>query len=113
MGCEVRRLASKLPTRSKGMLDEQRAAFQASVTSTDDAQACAEPNEKAVETHRVDTEQTNPQAQWQHVELPYARLAAMIQEFEASADDPDPKRRGVKLAGGQRAICKWFGHVAI
>ena len=37
------------------MLDEQRAAFQASVTSTDDAQACAEPNEKAVETHRVDT----------------------------------------------------------
>ena len=49
--CEVRRLASKLPTLPKDMLDEQRAAFQASVTSTD---------EKAVETHRVDTEQTNP-----------------------------------------------------
>ena len=39
------------------MLDEQRAAFEASATSTDDAQACAEPNEKSVETHRVDTEQ--------------------------------------------------------
>ena len=39
------------------MLDEQRAAFQTPVTSTDDGQACAEPNEKAVETHRVDTEQ--------------------------------------------------------
>ena len=39
------------------MLDEQRAAFAASATSTDEAQACAEPNEKAVETHRVDTEQ--------------------------------------------------------
>ena len=51
--CEVRRLASKLPTLSKDMLDEQRAAFEASVTSTDDAQACAEPNEKAVETHRL------------------------------------------------------------
>ena len=72
--------------------------------------AGAEPNEEAVETHRVDTEQTNPQAQWQHVELPSARLAARIQEFEASADDPDPNRRGFKLADGQRAICKWFGH---
>ena len=69
-----------------------------------------EPNENAVETHRVDTEQTNPQAQWQHVELPSARLAARIQEFEASADHPDPNRRGFKLADGQRAICKWFGH---
>ena len=71
------------------MLDEQRAAFQASVTSTDDAQA--------VETHRVDTEQTNPHAQWQHVELPSARLAARIQEFEASADDPDPNRKGLQV----------------
>ena len=53
--CEVRRFVSKLPTLSKDMLDEQRAAFQASVTSTDGAQACAEPHEKAVETHRVDT----------------------------------------------------------
>ena len=59
-------------------MDEQRSAFKASATSTDDAQACAEPNEKAVETHWVDTEQTNPQAQWQHVELPSARLAARI-----------------------------------
>ena len=108
--CEVRRLALQLPTLSKDMLDAQRAAFQASVTSTDDVQACAEPNEKAVETHRVDTEQTNPQAQWQHVELPSGRLVARIQEFEASADDPDPNRRGFKLADGQRAICKWFGH---
>ena len=39
---------------------------------------------KAVETHRVDTEQTNPQAQWQHVELQSARLAARIQEFVAT-----------------------------
>ena len=62
-------------------------------TKNPEKQACAEPNEKAVETHRVDTEQTNPQAQWQHVELPSARLAARIQEFEASADDPDPNRR--------------------
>ena len=66
--------------------------------------------EKAVETHRVDTEPRNPQAQWQHVELPSARLAARIQEFEASADGPDPNRRGFKLADGQRAICNWFGH---
>ena len=108
--CDVRRLASKLPTLSKDMLDEQRAAFGASVTSTDGAQACAEPNEKAVETHWAHTEQTNPQAQWQHVELPSARVVARIQEFEASADDPDPNRRGFKLADGQRAICKWFGH---
>ena len=42
--------------------------------------------------------------------MPSARLAARIQEFEASADDPDPNRRGFKLADGQRAICKWFGH---
>ena len=60
--CDVRRLASKLPTLSKDMLDEQRAAFEASVTSTDDAQACAEQNENAVGTHHVDTAQTNPQA---------------------------------------------------
>ena len=33
---EVRRLASRLPTLSKDMLDEQRAAFEATVTSTDD-----------------------------------------------------------------------------
>ena len=64
----------------------------------------------AVETHPVDTEPTNPQSQWQHVELPSARLAAMMQEFEASADDPDPNRRGFKLADEQRAICTWFGH---
>ena len=108
--CEVRRLASKLPTLSKDMLDEQRAAFEASITSTDDTQACAEPNEKAVETHPVDTEPTNPQAKWQRVQLPSARLAAMIQEFEASADDPDRNRTGFKLADEQRAICKWFGH---
>ena len=93
------------------MFGEQRTAFEASVTSTDDAQACSGPNEKAVETLRVDAEQTNPQAQWQHAELPSALLAAMIQDFEASADDPDPNRRGFKLADGQRAICKWFGHV--
>ena len=85
------------------MLDEQRAAFQPVETHWVDT-------EIAVETHRVDTEPTNPQAQWQHVELPSARLAARIQEFEASADDPDPNRRGFKLADGQRAICKWFGH---
>ena len=69
-----------------------------------------EPNENAVETYRVDTEQTNPQAQWQHVERPSARLAARIQEFEDFADHPDPDRKGFKLTDGQWAICKWFGH---
>lgn len=109
--CGVRILVSKLPTLSKYMLDGQRAALEASGTSTDAAQACAEPNEGAVDTHRVDIAQTNPQAQWQHAELPSAPLAARIQEFEASAEDPDPHRRGFKLAVGQRASCKWFGHV--
>ena len=91
------------------MLDEQRAAFQASVTSTDDAQACAEPNEKPVETHRVDTEETNPQAHWEHHQIPSVRLLERIQEFEDSVDHPDSNRRGFKLADEQRALCKWFG----
>lgn len=108
--CDVRRLESKLPTLSKAMMDEPRAAFEASVTTTDDTQACAEPNEGAVDTHRVDSAQTNPQAQWQHAKLPSARLAARIQEFEASTEEPEPNRRGFKLADGQRAICKLFGH---
>ncbi len=95
--CDVRRLASKLPNLSNGMLGEQRATFEASVTSADDAHACAEPNEKAIETHRVDTEPTNPQSHWQHVELPSARLAARIQELEASADHPDPHRKGLQV----------------
>ena len=47
--CKVRRLASKLPTPSKDMLDEQRAAFQ------------------AVETHRVDTAET---VSYTHLTLP-------------------------------------------
>ena len=42
--------------------------------------------------------------------MPAARLVARIQAFEASADNPDPNRRGFKLAEEQRAICKWFGH---
>ena len=42
--------------------------------------------------------------------MPSARLAARIQEFEASANAPYPNRRGFKLAEEQRAICKWFGH---
>ena len=109
---EVRRLSSKLPTLSKEMLDEQRSAFEAaSHHDVDHAQAAAEPTEKAVETHGVDTAETNPQAQWQHVAQPSARLAARIQEFEASADDPDPERKGFTLADEQRAICKWFGAV--
>ena len=106
---EARRLASKLPTLSKDMLDEQRSAFEASATSNVDTQACAEPIGTAVETHSGDAAQTDPQAQWQHVAAPSARLAERIQEFEASADHPDPDRRGFKLAEEQRAICKWFG----
>lgn len=107
--CEVRRLHSKRPTLSKDMLDEQRAAFEASVTYTDDAQACAEPNEGAIETDRVDTEQTNPQAQWQHAKLPSARLAAMIQEIEASADDPDPIRRASSWLTGSGPFANGSG----
>jgi hypothetical protein len=107
--CEVRRLASKLPTPSNEMLDEQRSAFEVAATPPGDAQASAAPTEKTVETHAVDTAQTNPQAQWQDVVRPSVRLAARIQEFEASADDLDPKRRGFKLADEQQALCKWFG----
>ena len=91
------------------MLEEQRAAFDTSVTSTGDAEACAEPSEKTVETPRVDTEQQTPQARWQKGEFPSVCLAARIQTFEASANDPDPNRRGFKLVKEQRAACKWFG----
>ena len=92
---EVRRLSSTLPTPSKEMLDEQRSAFEAySHHPVEHVQTVAEPTEKAVETHGVDTAQTNPQAQWQHVSKPSACLAARIAEFEASADHPDPDRRG-------------------
>ena len=108
--CEVRRLATKLPTLSDDMLEEQRSAFEAAASSTADAQASAEPADTAVETRWVDTAQTNPQAQWQHVTLPSARLAERIREFEASADHPDPEQRGFKLAEEQRAICRWFGN---
>ena len=43
------------------------------------------------------------------MQLPSDRVAARIQEFEASANDPDPNQRGFRLADEQRAICKWFG----
>ena len=47
---EVRRLATKLPTLSDDMLEEQRSAFEAAASSTADAQASAEPTDTAVET---------------------------------------------------------------
>ena len=97
---ETRRKNTPETRRKRRRGRDVRAAFEASVPSTD---------EKAVETHRVDTEDTNPQAEWQHVDWPSSRLAARIQEFEGSADDPDPNRRGFKLADGQWAICKRFG----
>ena len=101
--CEVRRLAMKLPTLSKEMLEEQRAAFQGSGTASNFTE------EKAVETHCVDTGQSDPQALWVNVEKPSHRLAARIKEFEASADAPDAHRKGFKLAEEQQAICNWFG----
>ena len=60
--CEVRRLAMKLPTLSKEMLEEQRAAFQGSGTASNVTE------ENAVETHCVDTGQSDPQALWVNLE---------------------------------------------
>ena len=51
---ELRRLASSLPSLSKELLDEQRAAFEA---SAHDARAIVDDNEPA---HRVDTEHAPP-----------------------------------------------------
>ena len=66
--CEVRRLAMKLPTLSKEMLEEQRAAFQGSGTASNVTE------ENAVETHCVDTGQSDPQALWVNLEKPSHRL---------------------------------------
>ena len=91
-------------------MDEQRSTFEAgSHHPVDHAQAAAEPTEKAVETHGVGTAETISQSKWENVTQPSARLAARIQEFEASVNHPDPERRGFRLADEQRAACKWFG----
>ena len=57
----------------------------------------------------VDAARPEPDAQWQHVKLPSARMADIVREFESTAAHADVEERGFKLAEEQKAMCHWFG----
>ena len=104
----VRDLAAKLPNPWLELLAEQRAAFDRTSRRDEAPEQAAESGDE-IAVLRAPEAWEEPQAQWRHMKVPSERMSERIQEFEASASDPDPEKRGFVLAPEQKAMCKWFG----
>ena len=82
-------------------MDVQRAAFDTKANQAGEQGEDVGTDEGRFDTDMVDAG-PEPEARWQDFTLPAARISAKIQEFEATADHPDPEQRGFELAEEQK-----------